>query len=119
MASPLFGKWKLGKSENFDEYMKAVGESTLTWNSDPKKINFVSFLPQTGVNIALRKMGALVSATSEITDEGDGKIRIDTQSTFKSANVLFTIGAEIDESTMDGRSCKVDIICVSLVKTLS
>jgi len=26
MASPLFGKWKLERSENFDEYMKAVGK---------------------------------------------------------------------------------------------
>ena len=63
-----------------------------------------------GVNIALRKMGALVSSTSEITEEG-GKIRINTQSTFKSANVLFPLGEEMEEHTMDGRKCKV---CLTL-----
>jgi len=26
MTSPLYGKWKLTKSEKFDEYMKAVGK---------------------------------------------------------------------------------------------
>jgi len=26
MPSALYGKWKLTKSDNFDEYMKAVGE---------------------------------------------------------------------------------------------
>nr|CAB3264968.1 myelin P2 protein-like [Phallusia mammillata] len=62
-----------------------------------------------GVNIALRKMGAIVNSTSEISDEGNGKIRINTQSTFKSANVLFPVGEEITESTMDGRTCKTTI----------
>ena len=52
-------------------------------------------------------MGLVVSSTTEITEEGENKIRIDTQSTFKSANVLFVLGEEIDEHTMDGRDCKV------------
>ena len=70
----------------------------------PKFICEVCFA---GVNIAMRKMGALVTSTSEITDEGNNQVRINTQSTFKSANVLFPLGQEIDEHTMDGRNCKV------------
>ena len=68
----------------------------------------ISFLYNfSGVNIALRKVGAVVSSTSEITDEGNNKVRINTQSTFKSANVLFNVGGEIEEHTMDGRTCRV------------
>ena len=67
-----------------------------------KKDNLLS-----GVNLALRKMAAVLSSTSEITDEGEGKIRINTQSTFKSANILFILDQEIEEQTMDGRTCKV------------
>ncbi|XP_026691737.2 myelin P2 protein-like [Ciona intestinalis] len=87
MASPLFAKWKLEKSDNFDNYMKAVG-----------------------VNIALRKMGAVVSSTSEISDVGGNKLRINTQSTFKSADVTFPLGEEFEEHTMDGRVTKTTIV---------
>ncbi|CBY06784.1 unnamed protein product [Oikopleura dioica] len=78
----LAGKWKLDKNENFDEYMKKVG-----------------------VGWVLRKAGATVSSTTEITQEGNG-IRVNTQSTVKSANVLFVPGVEQDVTTMDGRKVK-------------
>ncbi|CAK8673484.1 unnamed protein product [Clavelina lepadiformis] len=87
MVSPIFGKWKLEKNENFAEYMKKIG-----------------------VNIALRKMGALASSTSEITDEGDNKVRINTQSTFKSTNRIFPIGEEIEEQRMDGQNVKTTTV---------
>ncbi|XP_039274328.1 fatty acid-binding protein, heart-like [Styela clava] len=87
MPSQLLGKWKLGKSDNFDNYMKQVG-----------------------VNIALRKMALIVSSTSEITEEGENQIRINTQSTFRSSNVLFPLGKEIDEHTMDDRDVKTTVV---------
>lgn len=70
-------------------------------------LSVLGTLALSGVNIALRKVGALVSSTSEITEEGENMVRINTQSTFKSANVVFPLGKEIDEHTMDGRNCKV------------
>ncbi|CAG5110096.1 Oidioi.mRNA.OKI2018_I69.chr2.g4536.t1.cds [Oikopleura dioica] len=82
----LAGKWKLDKNENFDEYMKKVGVS---W--------------------VLRKAGATVSSTTEITQEGDG-IRVNTQSTVKSANELFMPGVEKDVTTMDGRKVKSTLV---------
>jgi len=63
-----------------------------------------------GVDIATRKMGAIVTSTSEITEEGN-KVRINTQSTFKSSNVLFPLGEEIEEQAMDGRKCRVCQYC--------
>lgn len=61
-----------------------------------------------GVNFALRKMGILVISTTEITEERANQVRINTQSTVKSSNMLFVLGEETDECTMDGRQCKVD-----------
>lgn len=61
-----------------------------------------------GVNVALRKMGLVVSSTTEITEEGPNQVRLNTQSTFKSSNMLFVLGEETDEHAMDGRKCKVD-----------
>ena len=55
----------------------------------------------------LRKAAQALSSQSIISDEGDGKIRIHTSSTLKSANIVFVLGQEIDEATMDGRKCKV------------
>ena len=59
-----------------------------------------------GVGWALRKAGAMTNNTVEISEEG-GKIRINTQSTVKSSNILFPYGTETDEQTMDGRQVKV------------
>ena len=72
---------------------------------------FFDFL---GVNLALRKLGKVASSTAEITEEGENKIRIKIKSTVRSSNVLYTIGEEVDEHTMDGRDCKVrkfQVVC--------
>lgn len=84
MPSALFGKWKEDKRENFDEYMKVIG-----------------------VTLLLRKAAAMTTGgTTQITDLGDNKIRINTVSTLKSSDVTFTIGVESAETTMDGRKVK-------------
>ena len=75
-------KYKLEKSENFDEYMKELG-----------------------VGLVLRKMGNSVSPTIELTKSGD-VYTLTTSSTFKTSSVNFKLGEEFDEETLDGRHVK-------------
>ena len=74
-------------SDNFDDYMKAVG-----------------------VGWALRKAGAMASSTTEITQEAEG-IRVNTQSTVKSSNFVFPDNKAVEYTTMDGRKT---MVCVKL-----
>ncbi|KAI8121845.1 probable fatty acid-binding protein [Lucilia cuprina] len=78
-------KYKLDKSENFDEYMKELG-----------------------VGMVLRKMGNSVSPTVELKKEGD-VYTFTTSSTFKTSTISFKLGEEFDEETLDGR--KVKSVC--------
>ena len=75
-------KYKLEKSENFDEYMKELG-----------------------VGLVLRKMGNSVSPTVELTKDGDN-YTFTTTSTFKTSTINFKLGEEFDEETLDGRKVK-------------
>lgn len=75
-------KYKLEKSENFDEYMKALG-----------------------VGMVLRKMGNSVSPTVELIKQGDN-YEFHTISTFKSSVIKFKIDEEFEEETLDGRKVK-------------
>ncbi|XP_034486019.1 probable fatty acid-binding protein [Drosophila innubila] len=75
-------KYKLDKSENFDEYMKELG-----------------------VGMVLRKMGNTVSPTVEITKDGE-TYTMTTTSTFKTSAISFKLGEEFDEETLDGRKVK-------------
>jgi len=88
MASALEGKWVLESSENFDEYMKAVG-----------------------VGLVMRKMANAATPTQEIKVE-DGTWSIKTSTTFKTTDISFKVGEEFDETTGDGRkvktTCKVE-----------
>ncbi|XP_017062171.1 fatty acid-binding protein, muscle [Drosophila ficusphila] len=75
-------KYKLDKSENFDEYMKELG-----------------------VGLVTRKMGNSLSPTVEVTKEGD-TYTLTTTSTFKTSAISFKLGEEFDEETLDGRNVK-------------
>jgi fatty acid-binding protein 3 len=76
------GKFKLKTSENFDEYMKAVG-----------------------VGLVTRKMANAASPVQEIQINGD-EWYIKTTTTFKTTEVRFKLGEEFEEVTGDGRNCK-------------
>ncbi|XP_046891688.1 fatty acid binding protein 7, brain, b [Hypomesus transpacificus] len=82
MVDTFCATWKLVDSENFDEYMKALG-----------------------VGFATRQVGNVTKPTVVIAKEGD-KVVIKTQSTFKNTEISFKLGEEFDESTADDRNCK-------------
>ncbi|XP_031628256.1 probable fatty acid-binding protein [Contarinia nasturtii] len=74
--------YKMTESENFDEYMKALG-----------------------VGFVLRKIGNSVTPTVELKKDGDTYTLV-TSSTFKTSTISFKLGEEFDEETLDGRKVK-------------
>uniref|UniRef100_A0A8C5SGZ1 Fatty acid binding protein 7 n=1 Tax=Laticauda laticaudata TaxID=8630 RepID=A0A8C5SGZ1_LATLA len=82
MAEAFCATWKLIDSQNFDEYMKALG-----------------------VGFATRQVGNVTKPTVIISQEDD-KVAIRTQSTFKNTEISFKLGEEFDEVTADDRNCK-------------
>ncbi|XP_063235467.1 fatty acid-binding protein [Bacillus rossius redtenbacheri] len=87
MEAFLNKKYKLASSENFDEYMKALGVGFIT-----------------------RKIGNTTSPTIELSRSGD-EYTLLTSSTFKNTSISFRPGEEFEEDTVDGRKVKsrVDI----------
>uniref|UniRef100_A0A3B5MSG5 Cellular retinoic acid-binding protein 1 n=1 Tax=Xiphophorus couchianus TaxID=32473 RepID=A0A3B5MSG5_9TELE len=84
MVEQFVGKWTLVSSDNFDEYMKAVGMS-----------------------FATRQMGNLSKPNLIITVGDDGVISIKAESTLKTTAVQFKLNEEFDETTADGRKARV------------
>ncbi|XP_061482293.1 fatty acid-binding protein, brain [Rhineura floridana] len=82
MVEAFCATWKLIDSQNFDEYMKALG-----------------------VGFATRQVGNVTKPTVIICQEG-GKVVIRTQSTFKNTEISFNLGEVFDEITADDRNCK-------------
>ncbi|XP_050719262.1 sodium/calcium exchanger regulatory protein 1-like [Eriocheir sinensis] len=81
----IVGKYKMESSENFDEFMKALG-----------------------VGLVMRKMGNAATPTVEITEE-DGTYSMKTITTFKTTEIKFKLGEEFEETTADGRNVKSTI----------
>ncbi|XP_051020356.1 fatty acid-binding protein, brain [Acomys russatus] len=82
MVDAFCATWKLTDSQNFDEYMKALG-----------------------VSFATRQVGNVTKPTVIISQEGD-KVVIKTQCTFKNTEISFRLGEEFEETSIDDRSCK-------------
>ncbi|TWW54172.1 Fatty acid-binding protein, brain [Takifugu flavidus] len=80
MVDAFCATWKLVESENFDDYMKALG-----------------------VGFATRQVGNVTKPTVIISLEGD-KVVVRTQSTFKNTEISFKLGEEFDETTADDRN---------------
>ncbi|XP_028858133.1 fatty acid binding protein 7, brain, b [Denticeps clupeoides] len=85
MVDAFCATWKLVDSDNFDEYMKAIG-----------------------VGFATRQVGNVTKPTVIISQEGD-KVVLKTQSTFKNTEISFKLGEEFEENTADDRSCKSNV----------
>ncbi|XP_034050858.1 fatty acid binding protein 7, brain, a [Thalassophryne amazonica] len=82
MVDAFCAKWKLIDSQNFDEYMKALG-----------------------VSFATRQVGNVTKPTVVISQDGD-KVVVKTLSTFKNTEISFKLGEEFDEVTADDRHVK-------------
>ena len=77
------GKFKLTQSENFEEFMKALG-----------------------VGLVTRKLGNKSSPTVTVTEE-NGEFTFKQESLVKTSEIKFKIGEEFDEVTADGRQGNV------------
>jgi len=79
----ILGKWKLESSDNFDDYMKAIG-----------------------IGMATRKIAGSQKPTHIFLAEADGSYILRAESTFKNVDLKFRLNQEFDESTPDGRKVK-------------
>ncbi|KAK6640676.1 hypothetical protein RUM44_012373 [Polyplax serrata] len=75
-------RYKLSKSENFEEYMKALG-----------------------VGLVVRKMGNAMTPIVSLT-LADGVYTLTTSTTFKNQVITFKPEEEFEEETLDGRKVK-------------
>ncbi|XP_063041972.1 fatty acid-binding protein, adipocyte-like [Engraulis encrasicolus] len=85
MVEQFVGTWKLTSSENFDDYMKAIG-----------------------VGFATRQMGNMVKPNLLFSVD-DGVVSMKSQSTFKTTETKFKLDEEFDETTADDRHTKTVI----------
>uniref|UniRef100_A0A3P9L425 Cellular retinoic acid-binding protein 1 n=1 Tax=Oryzias latipes TaxID=8090 RepID=A0A3P9L425_ORYLA len=83
MVDSFCATWNLVDSQNFDEYMKALG-----------------------VGFATRQVGNVTKPTIVISQDGD-KVVVKTQSTFRNTELSAKLGEEFDETTPDDRHVKV------------
>ncbi|XP_041844007.1 fatty acid binding protein 4b [Melanotaenia boesemani] len=83
MVEQFVGSWNLVSSDNFDEYMKAVG-----------------------MGFATRQMGNMTKPKLVVSVGEDGVISMKAESTFKTTEIKFKLNEEFDETTVDGRNTK-------------
>ncbi|KAK5862373.1 hypothetical protein PBY51_017777 [Eleginops maclovinus] len=83
MVEQFVGTWTLLSSENFDEYMKAIG-----------------------VGFATRQMGNMAKPNLVISVDDAGMVSMRSETTFKTTEIKFKLNEEFDETTADGRKTK-------------
>merc|ERR1711973_298165 len=79
MSSKVLGKFNLTQSDNFDEFMKAIG-----------------------VGMVMRKMGNTAKPDVIFSLDGD-TYTMKTVSAMKTSEVKFKLGEKVAENTLDGR----------------
>ncbi|KAM4543206.1 fatty acid binding protein 7, brain, a [Odontesthes bonariensis] len=82
MVDAFCGTWKLVDSQNFDDYMKALG-----------------------VSFATRQVGNVAKVTVVIGRDGE-KVVEKTSSTFRNTELSAKLGEVFDETTPDDRTVK-------------
>ncbi|XP_029928808.1 fatty acid binding protein 4b [Myripristis murdjan] len=82
MVDQFIGTWKMTSSENFDEYMKAIG-----------------------VGFATRQMGNMAKPNLLFSVD-DGVISMKSQTAFKTVEIKFKLNEQFDETTADDRKTK-------------
>ncbi|KAJ4931430.1 hypothetical protein JOQ06_025726 [Pogonophryne albipinna] len=90
MVEQFVGTWALRSSENFDEYMKAIG-----------------------VGFATRQMGNMAKPNLVISVDDAGMVSMKSETTFKTTEIKFKLNEEFDETTADGRKTKTLITCAN------
>lgn len=128
MVEQFAGKWKLVLSENFDDYMKELGEFFLvflcTWHQVgcvflivmdslklPDDTAELRINVYAGVNSATRYIGNMMKPKFIISVGEDGVISMKTQSALKSVEIKFKLDEEFEEKTADDRLTKVRFAC--------
>ncbi|CAL8086330.1 unnamed protein product [Calicophoron daubneyi] len=79
----FFGTWKLTESNNMEAIMKELN-----------------------VGFMVRKLGLVTKPVVTIKANGDDGLCMKTESAFKTSELTFKYGEEIDEETPDGRTVK-------------
>ncbi|XP_027004588.1 fatty acid binding protein 4b [Tachysurus fulvidraco] len=94
----FMGTWKLTSSENFDEYMKAVG-----------------------IGFASRQIANLAKPNLLFSVDDQGFVSLKSMTTFKTVEIKFRLNEEFDEITADDRQAKTVMKMVDgkLVQTQS
>ncbi|XP_056154961.1 fatty acid binding protein 4a [Lampris incognitus] len=80
MVERFVGTWKMVSSENFDDYMKAIG-----------------------VGFATRQVGNRTKPNLIVMVDDQGYICMKSQSTFKTTEIKFKLNEPFDETTADDR----------------
>ncbi|XP_015235101.1 fatty acid binding protein 4a [Cyprinodon tularosa] len=83
MVDKFVGTWKMISSENFDDYMKALG-----------------------VGFATRQVGNRTKPNFIMSVDDQGMICMKSQSAFKTTEVKFKLNEPFDETTADDRKTK-------------
>ncbi|XP_077446127.1 fatty acid binding protein 4a [Stigmatopora argus] len=86
MVEKFVGTWKMISSDNFDDYMKAIG-----------------------VGFAIRQVGNRTKPNLILTVDDQGTVSMKTQSTFKTSEIKFKLNEPFEETTADDRKTRTVI----------